>query len=298
MGTGVRRTALATAAFAALAFAPAAHAGLDDSFVQAHRGGTIATVKGKQVPVYGEETMTAYKAAAAEGFVLELDVKISADGVPMVIHDDTLDRTTSCDGLVAARTAAEIIKECPVDVLGTADVTKQLGPKSKKLDKVSTLAKFLKFAKKSGSTINLEIKNVPTDDDFDSGSTYVTTVADTIKDSGFPTQRLIVQSFWPPNLDAINSDPYFDAATISYLTLQNLTNESGPTFASMQGYDWVSPEWPVDGAYFDEAGAAGLPVVPYTLNTRKDVTDATRFGAEAVISDDPGMALRAAAGAR
>ena len=297
MGAGVKRAFLPVALLGSLAFAASAQAGITDDFVQAHRGGSIATKKGKQKPVYGEETMTAYKAAAEEGYVLELDVKLSADGVPMVIHDATLDRTTSCDGQVAARTVAEIVKQCPVDVLGTGDVTKQLGPQSKRLEKVPTLAKFLKFAKKSGSEINLEIKNVPTDPDFDSGSTYVTTVANTIKDSGFPTKRLIVQSFWPPNLDAIKADPYFAQAEISLLTLQSLGNGGGPAAAAMAGYDWVSPEWPVDQAYVDEAHGLGLKVVPYTLDSRGDVASATRLGVDAVITDDPGMALRAAANA-
>ena len=44
--------------------------------------------------------------AGADG--LELDVHLSADGVPVVHHDATLDRTTSASGLLAARTAAEL----------------------------------------------------------------------------------------------------------------------------------------------------------------------------------------------
>ena len=46
--------------------------------------------------------------AGADG--LELDVHLSADGVPVVHHDATLDRTTSASGPVAARTAAELAR--------------------------------------------------------------------------------------------------------------------------------------------------------------------------------------------
>ena len=42
-------------------------------------------------------------AAGADGF--ECDVRLSADGVPVVIHDATLDRTTDRTGPVAALTA-------------------------------------------------------------------------------------------------------------------------------------------------------------------------------------------------
>lgn len=45
-------------------------------------------------------------ATGADGF--ECDVRLSADGVPVVIHDATLDRTTDATGPVAARTAAEL----------------------------------------------------------------------------------------------------------------------------------------------------------------------------------------------
>lgn len=44
--------------------------------------------------------------AGADG--LELDVHLSADGIAVVHHDATLDRTTSDSGPVAARTAAEL----------------------------------------------------------------------------------------------------------------------------------------------------------------------------------------------
>jgi glycerophosphoryl diester phosphodiesterase len=52
-------------------------------------------------------TFDAGLAAGADG--LELDVHLSADGVLMVHHDATLDRTTVASGPVAARTAAELV---------------------------------------------------------------------------------------------------------------------------------------------------------------------------------------------
>ena len=45
-------------------------------------------------------------AAGADG--LELDVHLSADGVPVVHHDGTLDRTTSGSGPIAAQTAENL----------------------------------------------------------------------------------------------------------------------------------------------------------------------------------------------
>jgi glycerophosphoryl diester phosphodiesterase len=70
--------------------------------VFAHRGGCA---------LGPENTMAAFDlgmAAGADG--LEFDVHLSADGVPVVHHDDTLDRTTSGTGPVAARTADELAR--------------------------------------------------------------------------------------------------------------------------------------------------------------------------------------------
>ncbi|MEK7240877.1 MAG: glycerophosphodiester phosphodiesterase family protein [Gemmatimonadota bacterium] len=68
--------------------------------VIAHRGNS------RHAP---EDTMESFRqglALGADG--IEFDVRLSADGVPVVIHDRTLDRTTSGTGLVADRTFDEL----------------------------------------------------------------------------------------------------------------------------------------------------------------------------------------------
>ena len=68
--------------------------------VFAHRGGaTLAP----------ENTLAAFASGLAVGADgLELDVRLSRDGIPVVHHDPELDRTTNAAGPVAARTAAEL----------------------------------------------------------------------------------------------------------------------------------------------------------------------------------------------
>lgn len=65
-----------------------------------------------------ENTASAFDAAIARDFAIELDVQLSADGVAMVFHDDTLDRLTDREGPVAAWTAASL---GALPVGGTAD---------------------------------------------------------------------------------------------------------------------------------------------------------------------------------
>lgn len=55
-----------------------------------------------------ENTLSAFARAAEHGYAIECDVHLSADGVPVVFHDDTLQRLTGTDGFVWQRTAAEM----------------------------------------------------------------------------------------------------------------------------------------------------------------------------------------------
>ena len=70
--------------------------------VYAHRGGCA---------LGPENTLAAFDiglAAGADG--LELDVHLSADGVPVVVHDAMLDRTTDATGPVRAKSADELAR--------------------------------------------------------------------------------------------------------------------------------------------------------------------------------------------
>jgi glycerophosphoryl diester phosphodiesterase len=67
----------------------------------AHRGG------GSAAP---ENTLAALRAGAAAGFgMVEFDVMLSRDGVPLLIHDETLERTTDGTGAVSALDAGELL---------------------------------------------------------------------------------------------------------------------------------------------------------------------------------------------
>lgn len=55
-----------------------------------------------------ENTLSAFAAAVTAGYAIECDVVLSADGMPMVFHDLTLERLTHETGPVIARTAAEL----------------------------------------------------------------------------------------------------------------------------------------------------------------------------------------------
>lgn len=66
----------------------------------AHRG-----LHGGEIP---ENSLAAFRKAAEEGYGMELDIQLSADGEVMVFHDDTLDRMTERKGRLSDYTAAEL----------------------------------------------------------------------------------------------------------------------------------------------------------------------------------------------
>jgi glycerophosphoryl diester phosphodiesterase len=80
--------------------APSVDTLLDHRVVLAHAGGDDD---------YPHSTAFAYGESAKAGVdVLDLDVQLSADGVLMVQHDDTVDRTTNGTGPVRSMTAAQL----------------------------------------------------------------------------------------------------------------------------------------------------------------------------------------------
>jgi glycerophosphoryl diester phosphodiesterase len=68
----------------------------------AHRG-----LHGNGLP---ENSLSAAAAAIAANYAIEVDLQLSKDGEVVVFHDETLERLTSETGLLAERTAAELVK--------------------------------------------------------------------------------------------------------------------------------------------------------------------------------------------
>ena len=55
-----------------------------------------------------ENSLSAFGAAIAAGYGIELDVQLTADGQAIVFHDDTLDRMTTKSGAILDHTAADL----------------------------------------------------------------------------------------------------------------------------------------------------------------------------------------------
>ena len=275
-----RLVPFALAVSLALPAAPAVAAAPE---IHAHRGGPLEN----GVPVTPENSMTAFKhARAIRADVVELDAKLTSDDVPIVMHDVSLDRTTDCAGNVRAHTAAEILDgACHIDIIGTEGNSI---PAPGSTEPVPSLAEVLRWARRKRVRLNLEIKNIPTDADFDPTLHFADVVLSAVEASGIPKSQVLIQSFWPPNLDLAQLRG-FDT---SLLTLSQL-DEGGILYGTARLYDWVSPSWPpnVDPAgYVALAHALGKKVVPYTLDTSAAIRQAATAGVDALITNDPPLA--------
>ena len=114
-----------------------------------------------------ENTLPALAAGVLAGATfIEFDVRTTADGVPVVIHDPTLDRTTNCSGRVVDKTLAQL-RRCRADVLGVPGSGLPTRHVADPSVGVPTLADVLALGRRTGSTVVPEIKNYPTDSDYD-----------------------------------------------------------------------------------------------------------------------------------
>ena len=72
---------------------------MNDSIIIAHRG---------LDEIYPENTIAAFKAALKKGMAIEIDARGTVDEHIVVMHDDTVDRTTNGSGEVAKMTLSEL----------------------------------------------------------------------------------------------------------------------------------------------------------------------------------------------
>lgn len=109
----------------------------------AHRGA------GRLAP---ENTLAAFRIGAAHGYrAFECDVKLSADGVPFLLHDTRLDRTTPERGVAGERPWAELSR---VDAGGWHSRAFAGEP-------LPSLEAVARYVQRNGFALNAEIKPTP-----------------------------------------------------------------------------------------------------------------------------------------
>jgi glycerophosphoryl diester phosphodiesterase len=236
-----------------------------DVLVIGHRGAGTNDAS----EAFFENTIESAQQAFAEGAdMVEIDVQLSSDGALVLMHDDTVDRTTDGTGCVSALTLAQI---GALDAGGGASVP--------------TLGAFLAAV---NGDVNIEIKLHETDacPAQDLNMLVDAVRADVVSASA--QDRVIVSSF---SLDVLRrlraTDPSIE---IGYLT----TNTDDIDVAAAEGFEAIH----LFGALatprtVGQAHDAGLRVNVWTLNGASAVTSMLEVGVDAVITDTAAEAVGA-----
>ena len=221
-----------------------------------------------------ENTMAAFQLALDQGArAIEFDVKLSADGHVVIIHDQTVDRTTNATGNVAS---------LPLDVLRALDAGSWFGAAFHG-EKIPTLHEvFAAFGE--NVLMNIELTNYHTP--FDA---LVPKVVDLIQKYGV-ARNIWFSSFYPHNL--IRTARLLPSVPRGQLIWP------GPAGAWQRIWDRsinLQAEHPwkdeITAASVQAAHQRGRRVHAWTVNSPDDLRRLKSIGVDGIFTDDPKMAL-------
>ena len=218
-----------------------------------HRG-----VVNSSVP---ENTLASLRRAAPSAAILEFDVRLTADHELVLMHDETLNRTTNCSGLVSSWALADLQAQC------------RAGDQP-----VPTLAEATAYAETLTSGIAPELKDADiSDEDIGKALTL-------IEDHGL-ADRVVVQSFNPGTLVRVHAQrPGLRTAYVS---------PQPPTMSAIRATEATTVAVRQDNltaarvALYKEAG---LRVWTYTALTQAHLAAARGKRVDAVVTNVPGVA--------
>ena len=140
--------------------------------IAAHRGNRS---------IRAENTISAFKESLGKADFIELDVNFTKDGVAVIIHDDTLQRTSNAsknnifkkpynvidytyDEIRELDFSSWFLKEDPFKMIKKDNLTKEVS--AIPIQRISKLSEVLQFAKVNKMPLNIEIKDM-SDTPFD-----------------------------------------------------------------------------------------------------------------------------------
>jgi glycerophosphoryl diester phosphodiesterase len=212
---------------------------------------------------YPENSLSAFRAAWTSGIEwCECDIHLTADGIPVILHDETLDRTTTGKGAVRDATLDELDRLVRLRD-SDGDLTKA---------RVATLAQVLR-AMSFCSRLLVEVKA--------GGAKPAERVVDVIKTEG-AEGRCVVQSFMEEHLRVVSGiEPPLPVAWL--------------VDRPEQLADAYRATWPRINARFDLLDELTIrplrngskSVGAWTVNKVRDIQRMLRLGIDTMITDEP-----------
>lgn len=265
------------------------------AIVSAHRGGAAYAP---------ENTMVAFRNAVRLGVdQLEADSQLSADGVLVLIHDDTLDRTTDCSGTVISKTFAGL-QACdaahwfsPGQPTTVPDLNRPhpLRGQGIRVPAAEELFAYLRQLGDAAPELSIEIKNIPGESNFDPvGMAVAQVLVPLIRQYGLE-EKVIVQSFWPATIDAVKRlapelrTQFLTTSSTGQTAAQNLA------YVTLRQHDISAPNFDApdfNAVLVQAAQTSGKQVIPYTPDRESDLRTVTALGVDGLITNFPGCLLR------
>ncbi len=226
----------------------------------AHRGA------GKLAP---ENTLAAFRLGAAHGYrAFECDVKLSADGLPFLLHDATLERTSSASGTAADLTWSALSQ---LDA-GSWHSHRYAG------EPLPSLAAVAAFIRHNGFALNLEIKPTPGQEAI-TGQVVAEHAARLWADQPLPP---LLSSFRPEALQAARAAaPHLPRA----LLLDTLWSGWFEIASALDCTAVVSNYRLMDAALLAQLRHAGWRALVYTVNEADDARRLLALGVDGLITD-------------
>lgn len=231
------------------------------AFVAAHRGDRASAP---------ENTVPAFQSAVASGSdVIEVDIQLTADRYPVIMHDDTVDRTTDGTGAVADLTLAQI-RELDAGAWFSAEFAGVPVPQ---------LDDFLDILVSTPQVTGLlELKGAWTVDD-----TQI--LLDRVDIRGV-RDRVVVASFSPRTVRALQHSAPDIPRVLIRRALPIDPVDVAQRFGAVALMTRPS-ELDRRPDVVEQMHDAGLGVLLYTLNTESRWGDALAYGVDGIVTDQP-----------
>jgi glycerophosphoryl diester phosphodiesterase len=240
------------------------------TLLAAHRGGAL---------LWPENSLLAFRNAVALGAdFIEFDVHLSRDGEAVVIHDPTLDRTTSGAGPVRDRTVAEL------KALRLKDRTGALTEET-----LPTLDEVAAVAAKGKRRMLLEIKVDPSRARYPGIEEKVLAILDRHGMAGSTVVMAFEASTWR-RVRELRPDVATCALYSARMLGRTSLAEELQTLRSA-GVRFIGVEHTaVDAAAVAQARAAGIGIGAWTVNDAAGMKRQIDAGAAILITDQPDVA--------
>lgn len=254
-------------------------ADLNYPLVIAHQGGD---------GVWPGETMLAYQNAVDLGVdVLEMDIHISADGVLVLMHDETVDRTTNGGGEIEAMTLAEL-KQLDAAYDWSPDEGKTFPYRGQDIQ-IATLEEIFQAFPDMRMTIEIKKTNASMAKPFcDLIREY--NMQDKVLVASFHDERL--KEFRAECPEIATSSAKNETTVFVLLAKAYLGSFYSPKFHSLQVPEESGGITVMTPAFVRAAHERNLAVEPWTINDEETMRKFIAWGVDGIITDRPDLLMK------